>query len=93
MAFSFEPLLAFSAGHVMAVLAGPEQHYWTMSLLPADFIHRDCKQICAIILTLLWSPSPGLLSDDPFQKVLRLSNPLCQGYCFPANRCALRIFF
>ena len=23
-----------------------------MSLLPADFIHRDCKQICAIILTL-----------------------------------------
>jgi hypothetical protein len=25
MAFSFEPLLAISAGHIMAVSAGPEQ--------------------------------------------------------------------
>ena len=26
MAFSFEPLLAISAGHIMAVSAGPEQN-------------------------------------------------------------------
>lgn len=26
MAFSFEPFLAISAGHIMAVSAGPEQH-------------------------------------------------------------------
>ena len=26
MAFSFEPFLAISAGHFMAVSAGPEQH-------------------------------------------------------------------
>ena len=33
MAFSFEPLLAVFAGHIMAVLAGPEQ--WLEKALPA----------------------------------------------------------
>lgn len=28
MAFSFEPFLAISAGHIMAVSAGPEQQFY-----------------------------------------------------------------
>lgn len=44
MAFSFEPFLAISAGHFMAVLAGPEQYlilgYLTIAIsFLSDFLN------------------------------------------------------
>lgn len=56
MAFPFEPLLAVFAGHIMAVLAGPEHGYGGQAMSWGSGL----SGICAKAMRRLW---PGLEKD------------------------------